>query len=46
MAQTQIQNRQIADGAIDDAKVKAGAAIASSKLQTAATSSKKTARSL
>jgi hypothetical protein len=32
MAQTQIQNRQIADGAIDDAKVKAGAAIASSKL--------------
>lgn len=32
MASTQIVNRQIADGAIDDAKVKAGAAIASSKL--------------
>jgi hypothetical protein len=30
---TQIQNRQIADGAVDDAKVKAGAAIATSKLQ-------------
>ena len=29
---TQIVNRQIADGAIDDAKVKSGAAIASSKL--------------
>jgi hypothetical protein len=29
MATTQIRNRQIADGAIDDAKVAAGAAIAS-----------------
>jgi hypothetical protein len=32
MATTQIRNRQIADGAIDNAKVAAGAAIASSKL--------------
>ena len=32
MAATQIVKRQIADGAIDDAKVQAGAAIASSKL--------------
>jgi hypothetical protein len=32
MATTQIRNRQIADGAIDDAKVAAGAAIASTKL--------------
>lgn len=32
MASTQIVNRQIANGAIDDSKVSAGAAIASSKL--------------
>jgi hypothetical protein len=32
MATTQIRNRQIADGAIDNAKVASGAAIASSKL--------------
>jgi len=32
MATTQIRGAQIADGAIDDAKVKAGAAIATSKL--------------
>lgn len=32
MATTQVQNRQIADGAIDNAKVAAGAAIASTKL--------------
>ena len=32
MATTQIVNRQIADGAIDDNKIKAGAGIASSKL--------------
>lgn len=32
MATTQLVNRQIADGAIDDVKVKAGAAIATSKL--------------
>lgn len=33
MASTQIRERQIADGAVTDAKVKAGAAIATSKLE-------------
>lgn len=36
MSSTQVVNRQIADGAIDDVKVKAGAAIATSKLADAA----------
>lgn len=41
MASTQITQRQIADGAINDAKVAAGAAIASSKLADGANFTKK-----